>query len=166
MANCTNCGSVLPEGANHCPICGAAVAAAAPVNPQPQAAPNPQPQPQPQAYQQPVYQQPVYQAPAMVYAKPENPCDKMLGIIAALFGIYGVIIAYFGGDVNGYRSEYLKFFANQSLVMFLFSLLSVIPFIGWIWGLFVFVCTIIAIVNACKGLAKPVLFFGTLRIIK
>jgi hypothetical protein len=50
--------------------------------------------------------------------------------------------------------------------MSLAYLLAAIPFVGWAWTLFVFVCQIIAIVNACKGEAKPVLFFGTLRIIK
>ena len=50
--------------------------------------------------------------------------------------------------------------------MALFSLIGIIPFIGWIWGLFMFVCQIIALVYACKGIAKPVLFFGTIRIIK
>jgi hypothetical protein len=38
--------------------------------------------------------------------------------------------------------------------------------VGWFWAVFVFVCQIIALVYACKGIAKPVLFFGTIRIIK
>ena len=102
-----------------------------------------------------------------VYSTPVNPLDKFLGIFAVFGGIMGVIMSYFGGDVNGERSEYLKFYCNEGLVLFLFGLGgAIIPFVGWAWDIFVFVCQIIAIVNACKGIAKPVLFFGTIRIIK
>ena len=100
------------------------------------------------------------------YPGPVNPMDKFLGIFAAFGGFMGVIIAYFGGDPNYERSEYLRFYCNQGLVMSLSYLLAVIPFVGWFWTIFTFVCHIIAIINACKGIAKPVLFFGTIRIIK
>lgn len=100
------------------------------------------------------------------YPVPIYPLDKFLGIMAAFGGLMGFILAYFGGEVDGKRSEYLKFYANEGLVFFLSYLLTAIPFVGWIWVIFTFVCQIIAIVNACKGIAKPVLFFGTLRIIK
>ena len=73
---------------------------------------------------------------------------------------------FFGGDVNGQRSDYLRFYANEGLMLALFSLISLIPFVGWIWGIFNFVCMIIAVVYACKGVTKPVLFYGILRIIK
>jgi len=99
------------------------------------------------------------------YPTPVNPLDKVLGIAAAFGSIPGMVIAYFGGDVNGQRSDYLRFYCNQALVMFISYFLAIIPFIGWLWTLFVFVCNIIAVVNACQGVAKPVLFFGTLRII-
>ena len=97
---------------------------------------------------------------------PENPCDKALGIIAVLCGFLGVLVAYFGGDVNGKRSDYLRFYANEGLVLALFALIGLIPFIGWIWSIFNFVCMIIAVVYACKGETRPVLFYGALRIIK
>lgn len=98
--------------------------------------------------------------------EPENPCDKALGIVAVMFSFVGVIIAYFGGDVKGQRSEYLRFYANEGLVMALFNLIIAIPFVGWAWGIFMLVCEILAIINACRGVAEPVLFFGTIRIIK
>ena len=102
-----------------------------------------------------------------VYPSPVHILDKLLGIFAVFGGIMGVILAYFGGDVNGELSDYLRFYCNEGLVLFLFGLAgAVIPFVGWAWDIFVFVCQIIAIVNACKGIAKPVLFFGTIRIIK
>lgn len=154
MKTCPKCGAQIADEAAFCTVCGFSFAAAAP-----QGDPA-------QAGQAPQYQQ-AYQAPPVVnYPAPVNPCDKILGIVAVWFSIVGVILAYYGGDVNGQRSEYLRFYANEGLVLFLFSLISIIPIIGWFWGVFMFVCQIIAIVNACKGEAKPVLFFGTLRIIK
>ncbi len=162
MKTCPKCGAQVADDAGFCTVCGfnfnAAGAAAGAAQGAPQGAPQPQ-------YQQPQYQQ-APAAPSHPMYAPVNPCDKLLGIMAMWFSIVGVIFAYFGGDVNGQRSDYLRFFANQSLVMFLFSLIGIIPFIGWIWGLFMFVCQIIGIVYACKGETKPVLFFGTIRIIK
>ncbi|MCR5177610.1 MAG: zinc ribbon domain-containing protein [Lachnospiraceae bacterium] len=157
MKTCPNCGAQVADEASFCTACGFNfnTAGAAPAAPEPQ-------------YQQPQYQQPVYQQPAASYGecRPVNPCDKVLGIVAVMYSFIGVILAYFGGDVNGQRSEYLRFYANEGLVLAIFSLFSVIPFIGWfLWSPFIFVCNIIAIVNACKGVAKPVLFFGTIRII-
>ncbi len=156
MKTCSKCGAQVADDAVFCTVCGFNFGTAAAGAAQPQGAPQPQPQ----------YQQAAPAAPTHVTYAPVNPCDKMLGIIAIMFSIYGVIIAYFGGDVNGQRSDYLKFYANEGLVMFLFSLIGIIPVIGWIWGIFMFVCWIIALVDACKGETKPVLFFGTLRIIK
>lgn len=103
---------------------------------------------------------------SVVYPGPVNPMDKFLGIFAVWGSIAGVIMAYFGGDVNGERSEYLRFYCNEGLVFFLSYLLAIVPFVGWAWSLFTLVCNIIAIVYACKGEAKPVLFFGTIRLIK
>lgn len=107
-----------------------------------------------------------YQYAPESYPVPVNPMDKFLGIFAVWGSIAGVIMAYFGGDVNGQRSDYLRFYCNEGLVFFLSYLLAVIPFVGWAWSLFTFVCQIIAIVYACQGKAKPVLFFGTIRLIK
>ncbi len=159
MKTCPKCGAQIADDAGFCTVCGFNFATAA-AGAAPQGAPQGAPQPQ---YQQPYQQAPVASNP--LYA-PVNPCDKLLGIVAVLGGFIGVILAYFGGDVNGQRSDYLRFYANEGLVIALFSLIGIIPFIGWLWSLFMLVITIIAIVNACKGLTKPVLFFGTIRIIK
>lgn len=160
MKTCSKCGAQVADDAVFCTVCGFNFGVAAAGAAQPQGAPQPQPQPQPQ------YQQAAPAAPSHPMYAPVNPCDKLLGIIAVMGSFIGVILAYFGGDVNGQRSDYLRFYANEGLVMALFSLIGIIPFIGWIWGLFMFVCQIIAIVYACKGETKPVLFFGTIRIIK
>ena len=100
------------------------------------------------------------------YLTPVNPLDKFLGIFASWGSFIGVIMAYFGGDVNGERSDYLRFFCNQGLVFSISYLLTPIPIIGWFWGVFTLVCQIIGLVYACQGIAKPVLFFGTIRLIK
>ena len=159
MKTCPKCGAQIADDAGFCTVCGFNFATAA-AGAAPQGAPQGAPQPQ---YQQPYQQAPVASNP--LYA-PVNPCDKLLGIIAVLGGFIGVILAYFGGDVNGQRSDYLRFYANEGLVIALFSLIGIIPVVGWLWSIFMLVITIIAIVNACKGLTKPVLFFGTIRIIK
>lgn len=52
---------------------------------------------------------------------------KTTGIVAYLTWI-GLVIAFVAGDKEG-----AKFHLNQALVILLFSLLSVIPCIGWLW---------------------------------
>ncbi len=150
MKTCPNCGAQSSDDAKFCTTCGYNYNTAA------QGTPQPQPQPQYQYQQAP--QAPMY--------SPVNPCDKALGIVAVMCGFLGVIVAYFGGDVNGQRSDYLRFYANEGLVLALFALIGLIPFVGWIWSIFNIVCQIIAIVYACKGQTKPVLFYGAIRIIK
>ncbi|MBP1585822.1 MAG: zinc ribbon domain-containing protein, partial [Lachnospiraceae bacterium] len=146
MKTCPKCGAQIADDAGFCTVCGFnfATAAAGAAGAAPQGAPQGAPQPQ---YQQPYQQAPVASTP--LYA-PVNPCDKVLGIVAVMCGFIGVILAYFGGDVNGQRSDYLRFYANEGLVIALFSLIGIIPFIGWLWSIFMLVITIIAIVNACK----------------
>ena len=158
MKTCPKCGAQIADDAGFCTVCGFNFNTAAGAA---QGAPQGAPQPQ---YQQPQYQQ-APAAPSHPMYAPVNPCDKLLGIVA-LFGFMGVILAYFGGDVNGQRSDYLRFYANEGLVFALFALIGIIPIIGWIWSVFNFVCLIIAIVYACKGETRPVLFYGTIRIIK
>ena len=164
MKTCPKCGAQVADDAGFCTVCGFSFGAAAAGAAQPQGAPQPQPQPQ--------YQQAAPVAPSHPMYAPVNPLDKFLGIsmmfacLSPLAGFFGFILGYFGGDVNGQRSDYLRFYANEGLVMFLFSLIGIIPFIGWIWSIFNTVCMIIAIVYACKGITKPVLFYGTIRIIK
>ena len=156
MKTCPKCGAQVDDAVKFCSACGYSFNEAA--GAEAQGVPVP-PTPQPQ------YQQAPPPAPAPLYP-PENPCDKALGIVAVLCGFLGVLVAYFGGDVNGKRSDYLRFYANEGLMLALFGLLGIIPVLGWIWSIFNFVCIIIAIVYACKGETKPVLFYGTLRLIK
>lgn len=114
---CTQCGNAVEDNATFCTQCGASLAA-------PQAAPQPEPQPVYQAPQQPTYQQPVYQAPQQpvyqqpvyqqpVYQQPvyQQPvyqaapqpqgngagtAGMVLGIIAIVFAMVGLIFLGIG----------------------------------------------------------------------
>lgn len=85
---------------------------------------------------------------------------KTTGIVAYLTWI-GFIIAICAGDKEG-----AKFHLNQALVVLLFSLLSVIPCIGWIWGIFMIVCWFMGFISAINQEEKPVPLIGSIKIIK
>ena len=85
---------------------------------------------------------------------------KTTGIVAYLTWI-GFIIAICAGDKEG-----AKFHLNQALVILLFSLLSIIPCIGWIWGIFMVVCWFIAFIAAINEEEKEIPLLGKIKIIK
>ena len=85
---------------------------------------------------------------------------KTTGIVAYLTWI-GWLIALLAGDKEG-----AKFHLNQALGIFLFSLLSVIPCVGWIWGIFMVVCWIMGLVAAIKQEENEVPLIRKIRIIK
>lgn len=85
---------------------------------------------------------------------------KTTGWVAYLTWI-GLIIAFAAGDKEG-----AKFHLNQALVIFLFSLLSVIPCIGWIWGIFMLVCWVMGLVAAINEEEKEVPLIGGIKILK
>ena len=81
------------------------------------------------------------------------------------------ILAYIGilwlvGLLAAKDSKFARFHVNQGIVLFIAALLSVIPIIGWIWSMVVFVFAIIGIVNAATGKAKELPLIGGIRIIK
>ncbi len=85
---------------------------------------------------------------------------KTTSIVAYLTWI-GLIIAVCAGDKEG-----AKFHVNQALVILLFSLLSVIPCIGWIWAIFMLVCWIMGLIAAINQEEKEVPLIGKIRLIK
>lgn len=87
--------------------------------------------------------------------------DKKTTSIVAYITWIGLIIAFCAGDKEG-----AKFYLNQALVVFLFSLLSVIPCIGWIWAIFMLVCWIMGLIAAINQEEKPVPLIGGIKIIK
>lgn len=72
----------------------------------------------------------------------------------------GLIIAFCAGDKEG-----AKFHLNQALVIFLFSLISIVPVIGWMWGIFMFVCWILGLVAAINQEEKEVPLIGSIKIL-
>lgn len=85
---------------------------------------------------------------------------KTTSVVAYLTWI-GLIIAVCAGDKEG-----AKFHVNQALVILLFSLLSIIPCIGWIWGIFMLVCWIMGLIAAINQEEKEVPLIGKIRLIK
>lgn len=85
---------------------------------------------------------------------------KTTSIVAYLTWI-GLIIAVVAGDKEGAR-----FHVNQALVIMLFSLLSIIPCIGWIWGIFMIVCWIMGLIAAINQEEKEVPLIGKIKILK
>lgn len=85
---------------------------------------------------------------------------KTTSIVAYLTWI-GLIIALLAGDKEG-----AKFHINQALVIMLFSLLGLIPCIGWIWAIFMLVCWFIGIISAINGEEKEVPIIGKIKLLK
>ncbi|MBD5463960.1 MAG: hypothetical protein HDR24_13060 [Lachnospiraceae bacterium] len=85
---------------------------------------------------------------------------KTTSIVAYLTWI-GLVVALLAGDKEG-----AKFHLNQALVIMLFSLLSVIPCIGWIWAIFMLVCWIMGLIAAINQEEKEVPLIGKIRLLK
>lgn len=85
---------------------------------------------------------------------------RTTSIIAYLTWV-GLLIAILAGDKDG-----AKFHINQALVILLFSLLSAIPCIGWIWGIFIVVCWFIGLIAAINQEEKQVPLIGGIKLIK
>ena len=85
---------------------------------------------------------------------------KTTSIVAYITWI-GLLIAFLAGDKEGAR-----FHLNQSLVIFLFGLLTPFPCIGQIWGIFIIVCWIMGLIAAINQEEKPVPLIGGITLIK
>ena len=85
---------------------------------------------------------------------------RVTGIVAYITWI-GFLIAVLVGDKEG-----AKFHINQALVIMLFSLLSAIPCIGWVWSVFMLVCWILGLLAAINEEEKPVPLIGGIKLIK
>ena len=85
---------------------------------------------------------------------------KTTDIVAYLTWV-GLLIAFIMGDRSASR-----FHLNQSLVIWLAAtLFSWIPLVGWICGLFCAVCWFIGIINAIRGVEKPVPLLGGIHLL-
>ena len=99
----------------------------------------------------------------------DNPTEPMCGVfmVAKTTGIVayitwiGLVIAFVLGDREG-----AKFHLNQALVIWLAGLLSFIPCIGWLWGIFCFICAVMGFISAVNGEEKAVPLLGQIRLLK
>lgn len=100
--------------------------------------------------------------------------EKVFGVLAYI-GILWLVPLLAG------KTEFSRFHANQGLVLFIAEIvvsivagiITLIPIIGWIIGLllwlvdvFWLVLMIMGIVNACQGQQKELPLIGKLRILK
>ena len=107
----------------------------------------------------------------------QNDIQKNKGMAVLAYLSWLVLIPIFAAK----DSKFARFHANQGLVLAIaeivcgvvLSILSALPFIGWIFGivegLFSLVClgfTIIGIVNAVNGKAKELPIVGKFKILK
>jgi len=85
---------------------------------------------------------------------------KTTSIVAYITWI-GLLIAIILGDRDG-----AKFHVNQALVIWLAGLLGVIPCVGWIWGIFCFICAVMGFIAAINGEEKAVPLLGKIQLLK
>ena len=85
---------------------------------------------------------------------------KTTSIVAYLTWV-GLVIALLAGDKEG-----AKFHLNQALVIMLFSLIGIIPCIGWIWAIFMLLCWVMGLVAAINQEEKEFPLIGKIRLLK
>ena len=86
--------------------------------------------------------------------------SKTTGIVAYITWV-GLLVALLVGDREG-----AKFHLNQALVIWLAGLLAAIPCVGWIWGIFCFVCAVMGFIAVLNGEEKGVPFLGKIKLLK
>jgi uncharacterized membrane protein len=89
----------------------------------------------------------------------EKLSPKVTNVLSYITWI-GFLIAYFAGD-----REHCMFHLNQGLVLNLFSLISLVPLIGWIASLGSIALMILGIVNASSDVEKPLPLIGTIKLL-
>ena len=85
---------------------------------------------------------------------------KTTGIVAYITWI-GLVIAFVLGDREGANCH-----LNQALVVWPARLLSFIPYIGWLWGIFCFICAVMGFISGVDGEEKAVPLLGQIRLLK
>lgn len=87
--------------------------------------------------------------------------DRKTTSIVAYITWIGLLAAILLGDREG-----AKFHLNQALVIWLFGLLGAVPCVGWIWGIFCFICAVMGCIAAINGEEKEVPLLGKIRLLK
>ncbi len=173
MIVCKHCGAILDETAKFCTSCGERVAADAQHT---QQQPN-----RTQQFQQQQGQMQFRQEQVHGYGTipPRDESEEKWKIWAILGYIFPII--FFIPLVADAKTPYIKFHANQQLLLLLLGIASYLlkKILGWIplvsilvnlvtlaIGIFIFVCAILGIVSAVNGTRKPLPLIGEIIIIK
>lgn len=72
----------------------------------------------------------------------------------------GFLVAVCAGD-----KEDAKFFLNQALVFHIFRIGCFIPFIGWLWLIYMIVCFILGVIWAAEQERRELPLIGVIRIL-
>jgi uncharacterized membrane protein len=89
--------------------------------------------------------------------------DKVMGAVAYI-GLIGVIVVIATGAHQ--KSSFVKFHLNQSLTLMICSLITVIPFIGWIAAIPLMVLWVICLIGAINGEEKKAPIVGNFNLVK
>ena len=89
--------------------------------------------------------------------------NKTMAIVAYL-GLIGLIVVLATGSHT--KSPFVKFHLNQALPLMIASIVTPIPFIGWIVGLAVLVLWIMGIIADAQGEMKRLPIVGNFELIK
>ena len=151
MAFCTKCGSHLENDVKFCPQCGAPVEGPAPSSTAEELE---------RAFET--------QDTTGGYTAQDIAENKLMCILC-YFGLLLLIPLLVKKD-----SSFVRFHCNQGLVLFLFniiaSIVSVIPFIGWLVGIVASIAGVIfwvlGVINAVNGRAKTLPLIGKITLLK
>lgn len=93
----------------------------------------------------------------------EYSCSSMMdqkttSVVAYMTWI-GFIVAICAGDKGG-----AKFYLNQALIFHIFSLACFVPFLGWIWAIYMLICFILGVIWAAEQTPNELPLIGRLRI--
>jgi len=86
---------------------------------------------------------------------------KTTGIVS----IYYMDWFNFGAGARGSGRSQIAIL-NQALVIWLAGFLGVIPCVGWIWGIFCFICAVMGFIAAINGEEKEVPLLGKIKLLK
>lgn len=163
MRYCTNCGAPVADEATFCTQCGA------PVNPGPQAQGGVPPYGARTAY-------PTYVDPhdhTSEFTPEDISQNKVLALAVYLLGTVGVIIGLLGGASSPYVGfhvrQSLKITITEVLLIIVTALLCwtiIVPLLGGLSILVLFVLRIIAFFQICSGKAKEVPIISSLGFLK
>jgi len=168
MAKCPKCNAELADDAKFCTACGEKLEAAA----QPQ-------QPIPEAPKTEAEAPKAETAAASAAAATSNTLQDINNTpdITDQFDAADIndnkvmaILCYLGWliliPLIASKSRYVKFHANQGLILFIAGFLSIIPLVGWVISIVAFILAILGIINAINGRAKQLPIIGKFSLIK